>query len=187
MLLRAPPPRMLGCKMTVSNPPVNSSAMALKSTTTLVAAATTISFTSLNYTADGYYKLIGAINENNKGGTQFHIYINGDTTAANYYCEFVDIAGAVTTSNNLNYPLLVYLIANYKCTFECLIFIDSGGYACYQTVITGFNGSTPIAKFTMGGKTNATVADITQIDITANNADGFASGSYISLYKVANT
>ena len=141
----------------------------------------TIAAGELTFTVAGNYKYLIFCEFAHDAGNTVHLEINGDSTAANYRRQTLDVAGAVTSPGRVSDSVFGYTnIGNNS--YNLTIWRDTtSGYACYQS----FNNNNIPADVSMslyfGAKVNATVASITSIKL---KADGATLTGTAQLYRI---
>ena len=156
---------------------------ALVQTQTLAAAATTITFSSLDYNSDGMYILMGIVKNHAGLANTIKLYFNNDTTDGDYHTQEVSCDNAAISGQRLNLPRLAYINLS-EATFVCYIQKTPSGYifaTSFPNLEVAANIKFYFEKITM----DATQANLTRLDITSNQASGMDIGTSMSLYKLA--
>lgn len=146
------------------------------------AAGTNLEWTSTDINTDGTYLIIFNL-VSDGSGAGVSLFINNDTTATNYttHRQYTD-AGAVTAAQASD-SVIASLNANESCTGQLWIHRDQDGYVHFNCVTTTRQGANNFMDNYTGGK-NATVTNVTNIDLTA--AANMSIGSWAALYKINN-
>jgi len=181
MTFLSPAPSPLGSNISISE--LDFSIISLIASGTLDAAATSIALTGLDINSDGAYR-IHIWGKNALNSARFlYLYVNADTTATNYYVQFVRGDGAVDGGRE-NSPKIVYAsnLEMFSCTVD--VFRTPDGYI-HAHYYNGFG----LAGSDIGWKTGsvasqATHANVTTLTITADAADMMGIGTKYAIYKI---
>lgn len=144
---------------------------------TITSDSTSVAFTGLDSTIDGIYTMIVDITGSQT--SDLYLYINGDTTATNYYRELVRATGATLGVLNTNEPAVSYIVSGIK---TLAVYTISTGAV---NVTTG-NKNTGADGHIMTGSIwkTTTPSSITQISLVAKTGTAaIGAGSTIALYK----
>mgnify|MGYP001578255512 CR=1 FL=1 len=149
--------------------------------TTLVAQATTITFTGLDINTDQEYFIVVNWLNSAAGNTTLSMYVNNDTTATNYYCEEGFDSGAGRTVANINDARVAGITNAGAVSGIGVLFRDVTGNprASFNTTELA---TTLVRNYSYAMVKTATVANITQLDFTASAANGLDVGTRITIY-----
>jgi hypothetical protein len=152
---------------------------------TLTADATTVSFTGLSLGSDASYILYHWITNKDAASRTLSVYVNGDSTANQYYRQQTSANGAVIGTSRDNNAIYTNVNASSVTNgkLEVMVGNDSKAYTKFFTE-KDTGAATVEEKFGTITKQNATVSDITQINIVGSSANCIKSGSQFILYKV---
>ena len=154
-------------------------------TTTLSAAATSVSITSLLGDTDIMYKLLIRAINGAASGCAYLIRPNGDSTASNYVTQWLysystSVTAAVTSAATGMYFGWVEAISEIFST-EAVLFSKKGysrrANAFSQVVQGGF-----MSSLISSARWTNTADEITSIDIVASAANGLGIGTVIELW-----
>lgn len=155
---------------------------------TLGAQATSIDFTSLDINTDGIYLFCVDLISNAAADYYVNLYVNNDTTNGNYYSEEYGASGSTGAVQSDNQPAAVFMrsSANTARSFAWIWVIRSaGGYFHFMTTGSTYDSTNRMNLRNFAGtKSSATVANITQLTFTSAQANGLATGSTITMYKL---
>lgn len=166
--------------MPISNA-TSSGSMKLISTVTVGADTQTVSFTGLI----GVKRYMYFIEWVSGATTNLALYVNGDTTATNYYRQDF-LAGSTTLTgarNNDGYIAVTIDGTADASTIWGTCQIDGGGYWRTQN-LCNYNDASVISITNRSTCKTATIASITQLDFVAQGANQIKAGTIISLYEV---
>jgi len=110
------------------------------------------------------------------------IELNGETTATNYYDQFMNTDNAVYTAARENANNCVIGLAGGNAV-KIDVFRDESGYLRYFALCSG-SPTNPILRTYAGGKSNATATEVTAIKIL-KTATGTSLAGTATLYKMA--
>jgi len=150
---------------------------------TLVANATSVVFSGLDVDSDNIYFLYYNINNAAGANANIGLYANNDTTATNYYTQVFQASGAVSTPARSNSSWATSVVNAHDCIGFAYIDLNPADYfraLCYTTN----NISTSVDIWLAGITKTATTANLTQLDVLSDQADGIGTGSILTLYKI---
>jgi len=154
----------------------------LVSTTTLVGASNTISLASLDINTDGRYLL--DISHISPAAETVSLYANADNTAAHYYSQFYTANNATINASRVNLPEVFYAQAAQTSSYKIDVNLDNG-YFTFKVPPSIDRVTSAIVQWSaVGAKTDATIANLTQLDLVTSGANGFSIGTVVSLYKL---
>jgi len=161
----------------------NGATLKLLGTVTLSADATTIGFSSLDYNTTGYFLAIYNLEASSANADNVSLFINDNTTAADYDTQVITGNGAGITGSQTDVSTIARTEASETCCGYAIIFIDPlskavaiGSYARDGGIVLNEQFSIKDAA--------STTANITDLDFTSARADGLDIGSTISLYSI---
>lgn len=150
---------------------------------------TQVTFTGLNSILHGGYTMRFGLASGFAGSTLWYLYVNGDTTASHYSYSgyFATLSALSLASGNVIGSLLANVTA-------------AGQNACGVAELFGPNPVNQDFKYksdysscdaswnpqdvaVTGRKMDATISNITRIDIVANQANGIKAGSTIQIFR----
>jgi len=159
-------------------------AMVLIDTQTLTSTAQEFDFTSLDINTDGHYLMIVNLENSETATEQISLFCNGDETATNYYYQRVLINNTAIDSNRTNRSRAVTMVSNGVCCSKINIWLDADG-KMRTTSSHVYSETSTIMGESLFGYHNSAQANITQLTLKHDDANGFAVGSSVSLYKVS--
>ena len=149
------------------------------------ADTSSITFSGLDSSLDGdYYLEISFINKNT---STFPLYVNGDTTNANYKTTVVYSAGSTPTGGVSTYPVFSDYSAISTQSVSIKISVVNGKYMARSKSIVGY--TTPssyiydTSVYRNTALTNNKISSLTILD--SASANGIGAGSVFTLYKAA--
>lgn len=146
----------------------------------LTSSASSIDFTGLDIVSDGYYFIEAELIEATGVNTSIDLFVNGDTTQANYTSQRIYGQGAAASASQDSYARIGYVNASTRAFLRCTISL-TGGYA---RMICLSDDDTP-SIYCYSTVYNTSIANITQLTVRAEVAGtAFAIGSIVRLYKV---
>ncbi|MHB8171219.1 MAG: hypothetical protein ACYDG6_06720 [Thermincolia bacterium] len=143
-------------------------------------AVTSIQFTGLNANLHGGYVLVGDVANSAAVGSNYSIFVENDTNAANYTRQFQASYGATTVAGSDSSSMFFGLTSGEKGSIVVNINIGADGQVvllCHTATLSS-NTITYTAA-----RRNATVANITQIDIISSVASAISVNSRFRLYR----
>ena len=112
------------------------------------------------------------------------LYLNGDEVNAHYYNERLYADDAVLASIRTNNPNVFTTWAAGGLFAECEIAVDGAGYATFVMRMNSPNTNAMVLNYYAGGKTDATMTEITEIKIKALALAGGYTG-IVTLYRAS--
>jgi hypothetical protein len=147
------------------------------------AAVTTISFTGLNLDTDKMYFIVLNIKNAGAGNRVLSMYMNADTTATNYYVQWLDANGAGVASGRANDARIMDVIASTDSVgFIFMTKLASRIPRSICDAMVDVPASCQQLKYAHIRKTDT--SNVTQIDFTISSASQIDIGSRISIYRV---
>jgi len=155
----------------------------ISSTTISGSDVTSVDFTSLDIDTDGIYVLIIEMQEATGNAIDLSIYINDDTTATNYYRQYVNASNSSLASDRTNEAIFGAQAANESGFYYLKVFrVKPQGFFFAQCQST--KGASAAIQTRNATVTRYVDANITKITITASTASSIKIGSVLSLYRV---
>jgi hypothetical protein len=151
----------------------------------LFVASSTVSYvdlTGLDINTHKAYLIVATIKNPFSAGLDYYMYIEGDYTNSNYYCQNLDIDNTSVTASRENAPRLSNLGAGERTNIVVYLVRDLDGYPRYFAKEVRKTGSSVIISLHAGCKT-ATVSNITQIRIYTVTS-GISANSRIMLFRL---
>lgn len=135
-----------------------------------------VSWTGLS----GDYRYFIKVQAQATGNTNGALYLNGDTTSSHYYNERFYCDDVTIGSGRFNQPYVFSSWGAGGLYAECELAVDGAGYAAFVCRMNSPNTAAMVLNYYAGGKTNATMAEITDIKIEwilagANSVTGIAT------------
>lgn len=154
----------------------------LVSSQTLGANATTVDFSSLDFNTDGEYFFEAYII--NTAANSVRLYVNNDTTDANYSTENFTAVSTTLAGSTSAAPIAATTQggATSKWWLRGRAFLVDG-YFSFESESNRGHNSNGYEKHT-GHKSSASVANITQLTFSHASANGFGTGSIFKIYKI---
>lgn len=143
-------------------------------------AVTSIDFTGLDINAHKSYRIeLEAID--GATGSDISLYVNGDTTATNYYHQYIYANGASVSSGRANNPTVVAIISGTNSS-SVINVLRVNGYPHILSLINR-SGSSTIELIQRTIQKTGTVTNITQLTFTSNVANGIGVGTKVRIYR----
>ncbi len=150
------------------------------------AAVTSITFSNLNINLDDIYIIHCTIKNVDAGIRYARIFINGDTTEANYHSQYLIATGAALSYNRVNAPFVTDIAAtgNDGYAYSILnIMLDIRGIARIIAKSCGYSAAN--VKIEDRAITyNNVIANITSITIDLDAANSIGIGSQFILLRL---
>jgi len=158
----------------------------IKDVTVSGAAVSSIDLTGLDIGTHIQYLLLAKILNAYAGSNYLDLYVNGDTTRTNYYSQYLDQDGATRTKARENNPIIGKLDTSTEAFIVASIMVDPTGYPRILAKSNWKRGNTLMRSDRTVIKT-ATVANITQLTLTAQQANSIEIGSRVILLGYGTT
>ncbi len=171
--------------MPIYNPSVTRvSAIQVLADTTLGAAAQSITFSNLHGNAAKGFMILFNLQNPTAGDALLSLYVNNDTTHEHYHrCEFYGSTTVSWSRDSGATARLAYLVAGAKNNGVIYCHRSPDGYFCYECYCN-FSAQGYSAWIVTGIKDNATIAEITSIQIASDSANTLATGSEVIIYSL---
>jgi hypothetical protein len=156
----------------------------LISTTTTTEATTTIDFTGLDSSVDGYYMVSIAV----VGAAACNIacFVNNDTTTTNYYTQYIYSNNTTVSAARLNATQVTSTASGGYGIFDLFIKVVEGFAFISSVGSANAQGSGVYSWHSETSKTDALSGlKITRLTFTSGT-NAMGAGTKISLYKVKN-
>jgi hypothetical protein len=152
-------------------------------------AATSVQFTGLTLADRAGFLLTSRIDTPAAGTQDFRLFINGDTTLANYTKQsFASSGGSASAARTTGDTNVLRLLSGGEGVGHCLIQTTPAGWATFLAeYLRDHQASTILWGYDRVVKTDSVVADITSLTITSSAASGIAIGSVFDLYALGRT
>jgi len=141
-----------------------------------------VDFTGLDGNSAWFYVLFATIKNPTASGSAYHLYVNGDTTDTNYYCQYITGNGTNVTPARVNEPIIGYVPAGNRVYDIVNISKDPDGYFRYYVNTNRYSSSSIQVQIQAGVKT-ATIDNITSLRVQANVSNAIGAGSKFILFK----
>jgi hypothetical protein len=162
-----------------------SNVIQLIQTITVSVDTTSITFSNLDINTDKKYMIDALINckQNN---TSYSLFVNNNTTAANYYrTELNADFGAVATTSGNDAGFIFISQAGDRLYADIKIILGDDGLTRSQTQIQrDLFGIGNQGVWLASIAYSVAIANITRLDIVGNNADSIGAGSFFRLYRI---
>lgn len=145
-------------------------------------AVTAVDFTGLDINTHKSYRVELELINATGSGAQIGFEVNGDTTTTNYHYQGVFFSSTGLSGNRTNGNRCAFMDASADSYSNIAVGIV-GSQATYQSSTTRNIGSSIQAGQQWGAKTNATVANITQLTFRSAIALAIDVGSKIRIYR----
>lgn len=148
------------------------------------AAADSWTFSGLDGNADGWYELEIETKNDGASAAGYSLYVNGNTTAANYYTQYhsansTTLGGARFSGNEVTWGSAGKTsLAHAKCTR-----LPDGTFAFNSTAVKDATGASSVNMQAYAVSSTFTITNITSLTITAAVANGLGVGTKIRLLK----
>jgi len=113
----------------------------------------------------------------------YFIYVNGDTTNANYYNQYLQANGTTVNANRQNLPVIGAINSGYGGLFNITAAKDPDGYFRFYSEINRESGSS-IKNLSRSGIKTATITNVTSLRVQASVSNAIGAGSKLILFKV---
>lgn len=118
------------------------------------------------------------------GAKTAYLYLNGDENTAHYYNERLYADDAIIASARSNTSAIFTTWAAGGLYSECEIAIDDSDYATFVSRMNSPNTNLMVLNYYAGGKTDATMTEITEIKIKALSLNNGYTGT-VTLYRAS--
>lgn len=144
-----------------------------------------VEFTGLDVNSDKMYVLL--VNLKNPLGSScwYNIFVEGDTTATNYYSQHLSVSGTSIAATRYNSPYIAGIGSGADAEASLVIFItkDADGRFRSMTLLNRHAPSGVDLGMSVQVKV-AAISNLATIRIAAESAGGISTGSYFALFKV---
>jgi hypothetical protein len=145
-------------------------------------AQTTIDFPVLDLNAHGgRYNIEIDFVEGAGLVTAINLYVNNDTTDANYYVQQISVNDTTVTGSRSNLPSFVQSAANNEVFANGYIGLANGYPNALVSYASGSASNVLLIDRVI--KKTGTVSNITQLTFTATQTDGLGVGTTIKIYR----
>lgn len=141
-----------------------------------------VDFTGLDINSDWFYILFATIKNPTASDCNYYIFVEGDYTLSNYYMQELVVSGTSQNAQRYNFASVAWTTAGDRLLATAVITRDPAGYFRYYSNISRKTGSSHEICIKAGSKT-ATVSNITQIRISAQQTGGIGAGSKFILAR----
>ncbi|GAB3094888.1 hyaluronate lyase N-terminal domain-containing protein [Lysobacter terrae] len=146
------------------------------------AAATLITISGLDLATDGCYLGLLSAKNNNASALTVNLFYNGDTTATNYWRQYLVADGSAVSAARSNNANLLDVKASAGFTAEFTIQQDVDGRPRARARDNRDAPSSLVLQIADHVRDNT--ANVTSLTLSASSANGFAIGTKLSLYKL---
>jgi len=140
-----------------------------------------VDFVNLDINRDWFY-ILQTVIKNYQLSADYFIFINGDTTLANYYSQALTATGSSVSANNYNFPAWSYCVTEKQCFVTGFISKEPGGHFVYETIDMR-RLDTELQNWLWTGNRTSPVSNITSIRIAANKSGAIGAGSRFILAR----
>lgn len=152
-------------------------------TTVAGAAVQQVDITGLDLDTDKYYLIVVKIDNTTVAERSYTLYANADTTAGNYYDQYLNaIAGAVTAAR-ANDGLMGACDANTCGFFIIHMLRDQDNYP--RAFIFSNSFAAASVRFQNSAWIHNDTTNVTQINLKGSAADSIGIGSRITIFKMS--
>jgi len=141
-----------------------------------------VDFVNLDINRDWFYVLQTVIRNSQSSDADCYIFVNGDTTVANYYSQKISGYGTTVASLNYNAPHWSGLFAGQESFSTGFISKDPGGHFVYE-VIDKRKADASLQIYLFVGNRTSPVTNITSIRIAASVSGAIGAGSRFILAR----
>ena len=149
---------------------------------TTTALATSVEFTGLDINAHKGYRIEIEYLNGTATSHLISMYVNGLTTATDYYREYLSAEGATVAAGNVNDGGIAGVGASERALAGVDLALLPGDIAYADSSITRDSG-TSLKRHWYSWIRTAAVANITSLTFTAGVADGIGIGTTIKIYR----
>lgn len=176
-------PRVVGSPLgsSVELSEITPTIMAQKATTTLTSDTQTVDITGLDINTDGVYIVEAQIlNGDGANTSAISIQVEGDTTAANYRVQRLQVNNATLAAARANNSNIQNLAAGKDCNLRITVHRDTAGliriigHSCLDDGVG-------LQFWEWAVTTEAAKTNLTQLTFTSDRATGMGSGSKFTI------
>lgn len=153
----------------------------LKQTIKLTAAGTTFDFQGLDINTEGYYRIIANLGQPAANAALF-LFINGNTTAADYRCQELTASAGVIAAVRNSSSVIAVLNTTKADNVEVNIWRSKEGYGCFRARVGRLFGVDIAIRIYEGLDRTNVLANITRLSLVAEQ--NLPVGSTASLYAL---
>lgn len=166
--------------MPINNPPQGSGNLILVQTITTGSDTDTIDFQSLNLDTHNCYFFTAHIENGNTGTSLISLYANNDQVAANYARQYLNASGALITAAAAADAVIANALVNAKTIFYGYV-MRAGSNGRMKAMSNQNQSTLDIYPFNIDW---TGTANVTRLTFKSDRANGFKTGSKISLYRI---
>jgi len=142
---------------------------------------TQVTITGLDIKADKFYLIVFTTKNPTATSGWVSMYVEADTTAANYYSQYFHATGTGLAGGLYNAAYIGHVDSGDRNAFIVWLVRDPDGYPRFNCYAMRKTGSGTEINLNSGSKT-ATVTNITRLDFIHDVAGGIGAGSKIIIY-----
>lgn len=146
-------------------------------------AATSVTLSGLDLASDQCYFILFAFDNATASLANLSLQFNGDTTATNYYTQFITGDSTATTAARQNSALFCSLSANETNTGYFFMRADLDGRP--RTLALNNREAPSLLRVQFANHVWTTAANVTSITISSSVANALAVGSTVRIFKVS--
>ncbi|MEI6296287.1 MAG: hypothetical protein WCO84_01400 [bacterium] len=152
---------------------------------TIVGTATTsVDFTGLSLGKGDEILLVSSIANSSGSNSEFAFFVNGNTTATNYYYQSIFVDNTSVVGGRDNSAKIGYCLNGTAHVANTKIKLSNSGYFVWQSdTLRNSNGSST-AMQNIAGTSTFTLTSITSLTVTATSANAISIGSRFQLYRI---
>lgn len=147
----------------------------------ILAATTSVAFYGLEGGIGDFYFL--ELIKDGSVQSSWNLFANGNTTATNYFAQYIFSDSTSTSSARINTPTVIFSAVG-KCStasVSCSV-IPTGHFAFTSYNARHLNGNAPQLQNYAGGS-DFTIDRLQSLTLTADAANGIGPGSRIRLFR----
>lgn len=144
------------------------------------AAVTTLTISDLDINTHKSYRIEIEVVNTSGSTSDYSLYVNGDTTATNYYRQNLDSASTTNAGTRQNTALLLSLTAGMSMILAGNL-MSTNSYL--RGTFLGTRYTTGITVDTIGYYKTATITNLTSVTLSASVASSIGIGSKIRIYR----
>ena len=150
---------------------------------TLAAKATTVEFIGLDLVKNGSYQIIIEHVDGAATAQAVSMYVNGATTATDYYRQSLNASGATVDAGRTNDGIISRVDAGDTALAIIDLHLLPGLFPYAKSSIISNDAAAQINQFYSWAKTAAITTTIDKITFTSSVTDGFGIGTTFKIYR----
>jgi hypothetical protein len=136
-------------------------------------------------TKDSEYLLVSDVKNASGSSQDYELFVNDDTTSANYYRQRILGDGSSKSAVRTNTATILSAGNNEETMDYIHIKLSEiGAYTAQSYEVRNYGSTTPLVQNNFISSTSEAITSITELNVISSSANGISSGSRFILYKL---